>query len=219
LKGRRFGFGPGIAFLLSVLVASTLCTSACGPGSKASKTAATTPTTALKPATADDAKQFVQRFYDWYVPYSAANSDAASLRQKETTAAFAPELLRALLDDEKAQSKRPDSIVGLDFDPVTNSQDPCERYEAFRAHQTGDTYWVDVRSTAECAVDRKGHEADVTVQLTCTSSTTCSIFNFQYPGPPPFDLRSELKQLSEQRVRETAAASRTNEAARSTKKR
>jgi hypothetical protein len=202
--GRRFSAGV-------IGISVTLLLAACGSNSQTPKTASTTPAATSKPATADDAKQFVQRFYDWYVPYGAAHSDAAALTQPEMKAAFAPELLRALLEDVEAARKNPGEIVGLDFDPVTNSQDPCARYKAFRAHQTGDTYWVDVGWTPDCPIDRQGREVAVTVQLTCSSPTTCSIFNLQYPGPPPSDLRSDLKQLHDQRGRHTSPGRATSD--------
>jgi hypothetical protein len=41
---------------------------------------------------------------------------------------FNPNLLKALKEDLAASAKSPDEIVGLDFDPFLNSQDPGDKY-------------------------------------------------------------------------------------------
>jgi hypothetical protein len=164
-----------------VFVLISVCLTACGSSQRTSEKPAATPvdSNAPKPASADEAKRFVQRFYDWYVPAAAGRQagDAALLARPEMEAALAPELLRVWRADR-----------GLRVDPVTNAPHPCQRYEAVRGRQTGDSYWVDVRGADDC----QHGDVDVTVQLTCSAPSMCSIFNFQYPGPPPFDLRSAL---------------------------
>jgi hypothetical protein len=210
------GFSPGISRAVPsvVLVAGSLLLAACSSSSRQSKTPAapTVSSTNSHAVTPDEAKRFVQRFYDWYLPMPLGADPLAMLARPEMQAAMAPELLRALKEDSEAAARNHDEIVGLDFDPVTNSQDPCERYEAVRARQTGDTYWVDVRGAGGCAP----HDGiDVTVQLTCSASSACSIFNFQYPGPQPLDLRSELKRLKEDRARPVPVARREPSASRS----
>lgn len=55
-----------------------------------------------------------------------------------------PELVRALEEDRAAAAANQDEIVGLDFDPFTNSQDPCETYAAGRTAQRADTLLVEL---------------------------------------------------------------------------
>jgi hypothetical protein len=43
-----------------------------------------------------------------------------------------------------AAAKNSDEIVGLDFDPFLNTQDPCNRYEVGKAIAKGNSYWVEV---------------------------------------------------------------------------
>lgn len=72
----------------------------------------------------------VQAFYDWYVPKALKNSEmpASDLALRYKAALFSPDLLRALREDSQAQAKAKGEIVGLDFDPFLNAQDPSEHY-------------------------------------------------------------------------------------------
>lgn len=120
------------------------------------------PATAQTPdPSADSARAFVQRFYDWYLPGENMNS---AIRDRRS--AFAPRLYQALKRDRDAQAKEPGDIVGLDFDPFTNSQDPCEHYGARGANRKGHGYEVEVvakcggkwnaRPSAVALVERQG---------------------------------------------------------------
>ena len=75
-------------------------------------------------------RDFVQVFYDWYVPKALKESEvpASDLALKYKAALFSPELRQALGEDSQAQAKAKGEIVGLDFDPFLNTQDPSERY-------------------------------------------------------------------------------------------
>jgi hypothetical protein len=83
---------------------------------------------------------FVQGFYDWYLRKDAT----MDLALKEKRDAFSPELVRLLRDDRDAQSKAEGEIVGLDFDPFLNSQDPSKRYVAGKVTRKGESYWIEV---------------------------------------------------------------------------
>jgi hypothetical protein len=76
-------------------------------------------------------RAFVQQFYAWYVPRALEprGGDASDLALKYKRQLFSAELFRALKDDSDAQAKVKGEIVGLDWDPFLNSQDPCSRYE------------------------------------------------------------------------------------------
>jgi len=58
--------------------------------------------------------------------------------------ALTPELARALAEDRAAQMANDEENVGLDFDPFSNSQDPCETYKAGRTAQRADTLMVEI---------------------------------------------------------------------------
>src|SRR5947208_1005082 len=89
-------------------------------------------------------RRFVGEFYAWYLAHS--NGDVLSKAIKQKRANFSRELLRALEEDRKAAEKSPNEIVGLDFDPVLNSQDFAEKYVPGKVTQKGDRFFVEVHS-------------------------------------------------------------------------
>lgn len=92
------------------------------------------------------ARLFVERFLARYNgqfeenPERPADWNPLTLVERSLT----PDLVRALEDDRTAAAANQDEIVGLDFDPFTNSQDPCETYEAGRTAQRADTVMVEI---------------------------------------------------------------------------
>lgn len=78
---------------------------------------------------ADDrsCRKFVQDFYDWYVPIATADKDRTTVALLPRKSAFDPGLWQMLVADDEAQSHS-NEIVGLDFDPVLNSQDPSSKF-------------------------------------------------------------------------------------------
>lgn len=81
-------------------------------------------------ATQKSCQSFVQRFYDWYVPLALSDKPAPAVATalKARPRAFSRQLLHLLEEDLQAQAKNTKEIVGLDFDPLLNSQDPGDRY-------------------------------------------------------------------------------------------
>jgi hypothetical protein len=73
--------------------------------------------------------QFVQKFYDWYVAREKALTkangpkDVMEVAMQEKRSCFSPELLKALQEDVAAAHKSPGELVGLDFDPILNTQE------------------------------------------------------------------------------------------------
>jgi hypothetical protein len=91
-------------------------------------------------------RNFVQEFYRWYVPEARdLRTNSLQLALKDRSYAFSPELFKALKEDSDARGKA-SGIVGLDFDPFLNAQDPCKRYELRGIIQEGNTgtYYVEV---------------------------------------------------------------------------
>lgn len=99
---------------------------------------------------AKECGQFVQKFYNWYVAREKAltransHNDVMEVAMREKRSSFSPELLKALQEDVAAAHKDPGEIVGLDFDPILNSQEEPERYVVGEVHAKGDHYLVDV---------------------------------------------------------------------------
>ena len=92
-----------------------------------------------------DAAHFTQAFYDWY----AAQGQNLERAVAQKPAVFAPELLRDLRIDIAAQAKSPDEIVGLEYDPFTASQDPCNPYKAGSVTRRADTLLVAISGTCD----------------------------------------------------------------------
>ena len=84
----------------------------------------TTGATLAVSATGDSAATFAWAFYDWYVRHGTRSDSAIVAR----AALFAPQLLAALKTDFDAQAKDSQEVVGLDWDPFLNTQDPCALY-------------------------------------------------------------------------------------------
>lgn len=146
----------------------------------------------------DSARLFVQSFYDWYVPLALkeSNERSSDVAIKIKPALFSKEILNALREDSAAQAKSPDYIVGIDFDPFLNSQDPSNHYDVGKIDQKGDSYLVEIYGTRDGV---KSREPDVIAELV-RRNTTWIFVNFHYSSGG--DLLSELIILKIQRGRD-----------------
>lgn len=91
-------------------------------------------------------KEVVQEFYAWYVP-RALNEDevsASDIAIKQKSILFSTDLLKALTEDADERSKAKGEIVGLDFDPFLNTQDPSKNYMVGDITQKGNRCWVNI---------------------------------------------------------------------------
>lgn len=77
------------------------------------------------------ALEAARAFYAWYqAPADSADGGGSFRRAIEQRRGTFSTTLRAALEEDLAAAKADSEyIVGLDFDPFTASQDPCERYE------------------------------------------------------------------------------------------
>jgi hypothetical protein len=123
-------------------------------------------------------RDFVQAFYDWYVPVALKHGRVrpADVALKNKGSEFSPELARALREDSEAQAKVKGDLVGLDFDPFLNSQDPSERYVVGNITPKGDRYWVEIYSLTS---GKKSEKPDVVPELTFKDGRWIFV-NFHY---------------------------------------
>ena len=147
---------------------------------------------------ADSVKTFVQSFYDWYVPLALAPKNGFSyeivLNQKLDYLTSA--LRSALKKDLDASEKNPDYIVGLDFDPILASQDPCDHYVTGAVTQAGKNYDVSIFC--------KGQQESYVSAEVMQQGNSWVIVNFIYPphdGLRKDDLLSLLNRLQKDRDR------------------
>jgi len=93
------------------------------------------------------ARKFVQSFYDWYVvEVEKTHRGPWDVILKPRRTSFSPILLNALHEDALAAAKAKGELVGLDFDPFLNSQDPDKHYFAGKVEMKGSFLLVSVSS-------------------------------------------------------------------------
>ena len=149
-----------------------------------------------KGQTAEAAKDFVQGFYNWYVPVTLRDNPVSAsdiaLRQRPTD--FSPVLFRALEEDSKAQAEAQGYIVGIDFDPFLASQDPCDHYDVGTITHQGVGYRVDIYGVCSGKRDEK---PDVVAEVT-NKDGSWTFTDFLYPATHS-DLLGTLRILREER--------------------
>jgi hypothetical protein len=147
----------------------------------------------------ESVRKFSADFYEWYV--KAADGEANRLNllaTKEMRKALAPELLQQLKQDFQAQAQDHSGyIVGLDFDPFLNAQDPCDRYGVRNITKKGGLYWAEIHGVGGCAAH---DSADLTTEVIFRDGS-CMFTNFHYPGRFAQDLRSLLVSLRRDRAK------------------
>jgi hypothetical protein len=142
------------------------------------------------PPSNDFLPRFVQGFYDWYVPLAAkTRADPVWSVLRLQPGRLTPELLRALRQDSIAKARFRGYVVGLDFDPFLNAQDPCEHYEAGPIAQHGHRFVVQVYGI--CAGKRHS-SPDVLAELERRNGMWVFV-NFRYPA-----VHADLLHLLEQ---------------------
>lgn len=136
------------------------------------------------------AKEFVDSFYSWYVP-RALNADTntpwtLALAQRGTQ--FSRQLTRLLREDSEAQAKCGE-LVGLDFDPFLNTQDPEEHYDVGEVNHKRQSYWAGIYGVRD---GKRFQTPALTVEFT-ESNGRWQFVNFHYAYPAKTDLISILK--------------------------
>ena len=151
------------------------------------------------PETLRPVQEFVQSFYDWYVPTALVDNPTPAwiraIREKKTV--FSPQLASALEEDFSAQNKSLGDIVGLDFDPFLYTQDPGERYVVGSIAESSHGYLVEIH---QVKAGKKSEPADVVVELSGDAGHWCLV-NFHYAQGK--DLLTILKSLRRTREKHT----------------
>src|SRR5215212_4808372 len=101
------------------------------------------PVLGREPMAEDSPRQFVQDFYSWYVPIAMKDHKVPAfvVAIKEKPSLFSPQLLKALQNDADAQAKASGEIVGIDWDPFLNTQDPSRQFEIVQIMHKENGYW------------------------------------------------------------------------------
>ncbi len=148
--------------------------------------------------TEESCRSFVQGFYDWYLPRASRSAEAYPTTLKTKSAWFSPMLLQALKQDYAASQANPNEVVGLDFDPFLNSQDPSPKFKVTGAKVQGTRCSAEVHGIT----DRVNNE-EVHPELNFVNGAW-QFANFRYEQGS--DLMSVLKSLRADRQKATPGA-------------
>ena len=160
-----------------------------GSAAKPENSAKPSPQAQIDTAREISCRLFVQKFYDWYetplVP--VPNRKAGQLSSEDVIqlkpGLFSDVLLNLLQEDREAQAKAKGELVGLDFDPFYNSQDPSPKFQVQSVRIHGDTCHVVVRG-----VDKGQLRENVEPELKAESGRWVFV-NFHYdPGSSTVDV-------------------------------
>src|SRR5215469_4999298 len=149
------------------------------------------------------AKEFVQSFYDWYVPKDLKRGDSSpswDMAISQKSAMFDADLLNYLNEEQKAEKKSKGDLEddSMDFDPFLNAQDMAEVYTADKVTPKGDSYWVEVYGTWN---GEKSPKPDVIPEVALKNGNWVFV-NFHYLGSessPDTDLIADLKGFQDER--------------------
>ncbi len=149
---------------------------------------------------AGSCRLFTQHFYDWYAPLTQKNLSRPAwnlaLQRKANT--FSPELFRALKQDSDAQA-RATEIVGLDYDPFLNSQDPADHYQARQVTWKDGRCSVELWRASPTDTAAKSGKPDVVAELD-QQNQGWRFLNFYYPSEKT-NLLKQLQQLKQARAK------------------
>ena len=185
----RLKSGP-CRFTLVILVGIASCKSRVKKSdSQAENSVKPSPQAQIDTAREVSCRLFVQKFYDWYATpvVPGTNRKAAQLSFDDAIqlkpGLFSDVLLNLLQQDRDAQAKAKGEIVGLDFDPFDNSQDPSPKFQVQSVHVNGDVCRAVVRG-----VDAGQLREDVEPELKAESGRWVFV-NFHYdPGSSTADV-------------------------------
>ena len=136
----------------------------------------------------DSVRKFAQDFYRWYVPIAAKDNKgtAFEIAIKQRPSSFSPQLLQGLRDDAEAQAKAVGEMVGLDFDPFLNSQDPSNHYVIGQINLKNDGYWVDITLQSQRKRMRKPVSLPWSINPVCIGSLLIFVFQTAVTSWKPF---------------------------------
>lgn len=135
--------------------------------------------------TAVEAHEFVQKFYNWYVPFSAHSKTLACKEVLNAHPEYFSRALHPMLKKNIAEMERTGGL-GLGFDPFLNSQDPASKYVVGPADGTDEGYAMEVYAVQD---GRRQSKPDV-IAVVENQHNSWVLTNFHYP-----DQGKSLRQL------------------------
>jgi len=122
--------------------------------------------------------QFVRAFYDRYLELVQAPAKTPPWGRAISldSSSFQPSLAALIQADVAAQAKCK-SLIGLDFDPFLNTQEPASRYEVGAVSQAGVYFDVQVFAVREGARERQ----PAVIAQVIRANGRLQFSNFLYP--------------------------------------
>jgi len=142
-------------------------------------------------------RSFVQGFYNWYLPHARQAATTYPTALKTKAQLFSPTLLQALKQDYAASQANPNEVVGLDFDPFLNSQDPSTSFSVTKAKVQGTKCTTEVHGITDGVNNEEVHP-----ELSFVNGNW-QFTNFRYEQGS--DLLSMLKSLKAERQKAAQA--------------
>jgi len=142
-------------------------------------------------------RDFVHDFYRWYVALAQKNSSepAAVIAIRQKPSFFGEALKKALFEDHNAQ-KKADEIVGIDFDPFLNSQDPANRSDITNVVFKDGKCYAEIKSPGS-----RSYTYDVRPELKLANGNwRFTNFHYNTDVAELRDILSLLKILKDRRV-------------------
>ncbi|HVM42010.1 MAG TPA: hypothetical protein VMT77_00805 [Gemmatimonadales bacterium] len=205
-RSRIFNLGSRACRAGCVALAALAACHRASPPAASETTAATTTSagrdTTLGVPAPDSAAQaaaaFVQSFYGWYKQVGERYEDAVA----DSPGWFAPALVAAMRLDNAASRANPSEVVGLDWDPFLDTQDPCDPYQVTGTSRRGDTVLAAVNGMCN---DRPPQvEPDVIAEVRFVGRRWVFV-DFRHVGNPG-SLVQDLRILAASRDSDTTRA-------------
>lgn len=151
------------------------------------------------------AHQFVEDFYDWYIPMADKDKGGSyyDISVHWRPRAFSKALVRALKEDQEAEAAAKDGPVGLDFDPFLNAQDICEKNMVGKASINKNTATVEFYEI--CSGDPQSDKRPTVIAELVRSDAGWQFTNFKYEDG---DLLSTLAALKRERSEDSKPGKR-----------
>ena len=142
------------------------------------------------------AATFVASFYSWFAtPRTAGGGDLTFIRVLEARESTLDAPLLAALREDRAAARSPGELVGLEFEPFTANQDPCDAYALGEATSVGDRVRVPVFSVCN---GQRLENPSVTAEVAVREGTWV-LTNIVYADGD--DLLSLLRRQADARAR------------------
>jgi hypothetical protein len=124
-------------------------------------------------------QRFLDEFYQWYTPLTHKNNTTTAwdVAVKLKGKSFSAQLARLLKQDSVAKASCRE-LIGLDFDPFLNTQDPSQQYKVGNVTRTGETYRADIYRVA---AGQQAKKPDLTAEFT-KKNDGWMFLNFFYPN-------------------------------------